>query len=179
MNLWRDVVIHSNETKTRLLDTLLDLVLRERNVEVINRGLMRNLLKMLMDLGSSVYQKDFEDHFLEVSEYFYSCESEKFNESCDCEDYLKKVESCLNEERERVSHYLDSSSESKITSLVEKKMIENHRHILIHMNKSVLVNMLMDDKYEDLRRMYNLFCKVPSALTIVIDMMISFIRRYQ
>ncbi|KEH24999.1 cullin 3B [Medicago truncatula] len=176
MNLWRDVVIHSNKTKTRLRDTLLDLVLRERNGEVISRGLMRNLLKMLMDLGSSVYQKDFEDRFLEASEIFYSCESEKFIKSCDCEDYLKKVESCLNIEKERASHYLDSSSESKIISVVEKKMIENHRHTLIDMNKSVLVNMLRGDKYEDLERMFNMFRRVHSGLTIIKDVMTSFIR---
>ncbi|XP_027187618.1 cullin-3A-like isoform X2 [Cicer arietinum] len=176
LNLWRDVVIHSNKTQARLLDTLLDLVLRERNGEVINRGLMRNLIKMLVDLGSSVYEKDFEKQFLEVSANFYCCESQKFIESCDCGDYLNKAERRLNEEMERVSHYLDLKSESKITSVVEKEMIENHMHTLVHMENSGLVNMLINDKYEDLKRMYNLFRRVPSGLTIVKDVMTSFIR---
>lgn len=149
LNLWRDVVIHSNETKTRLLDTLLDLVLKERNGEVINRGLMRNLIKMLTDLGLSVYQTDFEKPFIQVSTNFYCCESQKLIESCDCGDYLKKAERRLNEEMERVSHYLDSSSESEITSVVDKQMIEKHIHTLVHMENSGLVNMLIDDKYDD------------------------------
>lgn len=176
LNLWRDVVIHSNKTQTRLLDTLLELVLRERNGEVINRGLMRNIIKMLMDLGLSVYQKDFEKHFLEVSANFYCLESQKFIESCDCGDYLKKAERRLNEETERVSHYLDPRSESKITSVVEKEMIENHMHTLVHMENSGLVNMLLDDKYEDLGRLYSLFHRVPSGLTIVKEVMTSFTR---
>lgn len=176
LNLWRDVVIHSNETKNRLLDTLLDLVLKERNGEVINRGLMRNLIKMLTDLGLSVYQTDFEKSFIEVSKIFYGCESQKLIESCDCGDYLKKAERRLNEEMERVSHYLDSSSESEITSVVDKQMIEKHIHTLVHMENSGLVNMLMDDKYDDLERMYNLFRRVPSGLTIIKDVMTSFIR---
>ncbi|KAK2419899.1 cullin-3A [Trifolium repens] len=176
LNIWRDVVIHSNKTQSRLLDTLIDLVLKERNGEVINRGLMRNLIKMLMDLGLSVYQNDFEKHFIEVSKDFYCCESQKFIESCNCGDYLKKAERRLNEEMERVSHYLDPSSESKIIKVVETEMIENHMHTLVDMENSGLVSMFVDDKYEDLERIYNLFRRVPSGLTIVKDVMTSFIR---
>ena len=176
LNLWRDVVIHSSKTQARLLDTLLELVLRERNGEVINRGLMRNIIKMLMDLGLPVYQQDFEKHFLDVSANFYCRESQKFIESCDCGDYLKKAERRLNEEMERVSHYLDPRSESKITNVVEKEMIESHMHTLVHMENSGLVSMLVDDKYEDLQRMHNLFRRVPDGLTIVKDVMTSFVR---
>ncbi|KAL1291482.1 hypothetical protein HN51_059999 [Arachis hypogaea] len=176
LNLWRDVVIHSSKTQARLRDTLLELVLRERNGEVINRGLMRNIIKMLMDLGLSVYQEDFEKHFLSVSANFYCLESQKFIETCDCGDYLKKAERRLNEEIERVSHYLDPRSEIKITNVVEKEMIDSHMHTLVHMENSGLVNMLVDDKYEDLGRMYSLFRRVPTGLTVVKDVMTAFVR---
>ncbi|XP_041004526.1 cullin-3A-like isoform X2 [Juglans microcarpa x Juglans regia] len=176
LNLWRDVVIHSSKTQIRLRDTLLELVYRERNGEVINRGLMRNIIKMLMDLGSAVYQEDFEQHFLEVSADFYRLESQQFIESCDCGDYLKKAERRLNEEMERVSHYMDAGSLDKITNVVEKEMIESHMQRLVHMENSGLVNMLLNDKYEDLGRMYNLFRRVPTGLSIVRDVMTSYIR---
>ena len=120
LNLWRDVVIHSSKTQTRLRDTLLLLVHRERNGEVINRDLMRNIIKMLMDLGSYVYREDFEQRFLEVSADFYRLKSLQFIEYCDCGDYLK-AERCLNEDMERVSHYLDARSLDNITKLVEKR----------------------------------------------------------
>ncbi|KAJ7970970.1 Cullin [Quillaja saponaria] len=176
LNLWSDVVIHSSKSQARLLDTLLELVHRERDGEVINRGLMRNIIKMLMDLGSSVYQDDFEKHFLHDSADFYHLESQQFIESCDCGDYLKKAEGRLNEEMERVSHYLDARSEAKITNVVEKEMIENHMHILVHMENSGLVNMLVHDKYEDLGRMYNLFHRVPAGLAIVREVMTLYVR---
>ena len=177
LNLWRDVVIHSSKTQIRLQDTLLELVHRERNGEVINRGLMRSVIKMLMDLGSSVYQDDFEQHFLEVSANFYGLESQQYIESCDCGDYLKKAERRLNEEMERVSHYLDARSLEKITNVVEKEMIENHMHRLVHMENSGLVNMLVNDKYDDLGRKYNLFRRVANGgLLIVRDVMTSYIR---
>ncbi|CAN6274446.1 unnamed protein product [Urochloa humidicola] len=176
LNLWRDHIIHSPMIHSRLLDTLLDLIDRERMGEVINRGLMRSITKMLMDLGPAVYQDDFEKPFLDVSASFYSRESQEFIECCDCGTYLKKAERRLNEEMERVSHYLDAGSEVKITSVVEKEMIANHMHRLVHMENSGLVNMLVDDKYEDLGRMYALFRRVPDGLSTIRDVMTSYLR---
>jgi len=176
LNLWRDHIIHSPMIHSRLLDTLLDLIDRERMGEVINRGLMRSITKMLMDLGPAVYQDDFEKPFLEVSASFYSGESQEFIECCDCGNYLKKAERRLNEEMERVSHYLDAGSEAKITSVVEKEMIANHMHRLVHMENSGLVNMLVDDRYEDLGRMYALFRRVPDGLSTIRDVMTSYLR---
>ncbi|KAL5759545.1 hypothetical protein ACOSQ2_018383 [Xanthoceras sorbifolium] len=176
LNLWRDNIIHSEKIQTRLLNTLLGLVYRERTGEVINRGLMRNIIKMLMDLGSSVYQEDFEKPFLEVSSEFYKGESQTFIECCDCGEYLKKAERRLNEEMERVTHYLDAKSETKITNVVEKEMIANHMLRLVHMENSGLVNMLLDDRYEDLGRMYNLFRRVPNGLSSIREVMTSHLR---
>nr|GMD25798.1 cullin-3A [Ipomoea batatas] len=176
LNLWRDNIIHSSKIQTRLLNTLLELIFRERTGEVINWGLMRNIIKMLTDLGPSVYQEDFEKPFLEVSADFYKAESQKIIECCDCAEYLKRAEKRLNEEIERVSHYLDAKSEDKITSVMEREMIANHMLRLVHMENSGLVNMLLDDKYEDLKRMYGLFRRVPNGLSTIRDLMASHIR---
>lgn len=162
--------------QSRLHDTLLELVQRERTGEVIDRGLMRNVIKMLMDLGPSVYQEDFEKPFLKVSADFYRGESQQFIECCDCGDFLKKAERRLNEEIERVSHYLDANSEAKITNVVETEMIKCHIQTLVHMDNSGLVNMIVDDKYEDLGRMYSLFGRVHNGLSIIRDVMTSHIR---
>ncbi|KAL2484611.1 Cullin-3A [Abeliophyllum distichum] len=176
INLWRDNVIHSSNIQTRLLNTLLELILGERTGEVINRGLMRNTTKMLMELGSSVYQEDLEKPFIEVSSDFYGLKSQEFIERSDCGDYLKEAERCLNEEIARVSHYLDTKSEAKITNVVEKEMIANHMLRLLHMENSGLVKMLLDDKFEDLGRMYSLFNRVPNGLSMIRDAMTSHIR---
>ncbi|KAL2532104.1 Cullin-3A [Abeliophyllum distichum] len=176
LNLWRDNIIHYNKIQTRLKDTLLELVQHERTGDVINRGLMRNTTKMLMDLGPKVYEENFEKPFLEVSVDFYRVESQQYIEHCDCADYLKKAEKRLNEEIERVSHYLDVKSEAKITSVVEKEMIECHMQRLVHMENSGLISMIVDEKFVDLGRMYSLFLRVPNGLTIIKDVMTSHIR---
>jgi cullin 3 len=159
LNLWTENVICSEQIKTRLSNTLLDLVRKDRAGEDVNKELIRNITKMLMDLGSSVYDQEFE--------------SQKFIESCDCGDYLKKVEMCLNEEMDRVCQYLDASTEKKVTNVVEKEMIANYTLRLIDMENSGLVNMLCDDKYEDLGRMYNLFCRVNDGFYKIFEVMIS------
>lgn len=176
LNLWRENIVRSSKIQTRLVSTLLELIQKERTGEVINRGLMRNITKMLMDLGSSVYQEDFEKPFLEVSASFYSGESQQFIECCDCGEYLSKAERRLNEEMERVSQYLDAKTESKITYVVETEMIANHMQRLVHMENSGLVNMLVDDKYDDLSRMYNLFRRVPEGLSTIREVMTSHLR---
>ncbi|MQL78960.1 hypothetical protein Taro_011404 [Colocasia esculenta] len=176
LSLWREHIIHSENIRARLLNTLLEQMYKERTGEVINRGLMRNITKMLSDLGSSVYQEDFEKPFLEVSASFYSGESQQFIECCDCGEYLKKAERRLNEEMERVAHYLDPKSEPKITNVVEREMIANHMQRLVHMENSGLVNMLIDDKYEDMGRMYSLFRRVPIGLPTIRDVLTSHLR---
>ncbi|RYR64882.1 hypothetical protein Ahy_A03g010909 isoform A [Arachis hypogaea] len=107
---------------------------------------------------------------------FYRVESQKFIECCDCGDYLKKAERRLNEEIDRVSHYLDPRTEKKITNVVEKEMIENHMLRLIHMENSGLVHMFSDDKYDDLGRMYNLFRRVPDGLSKIREVMTEHIK---
>lgn len=82
----------------------------------------------------------------------------------------------MHEEIDKDSHYLDASSESKITSVVEREMIANHMLMLVHMENSGLVNMLLDDKYEDLGRMYNLFRRVGNGLITIRDVMTSHLK---
>ncbi len=173
LNLWRDNIVRSPKIKDRLLDMLLDLVHRERTGEVINRGLMWNITKMLVDLGPSVYQDDFERPFLDAASDFYRMESQQFIETSDCADYLRKAEKRLNEEIDRITHYLDPKSEPKITSVVEREVIGNRMKLLVEMDNSGLVSMLIDDKYEDLGRMYNLFRRVPTGLQTIRDLMTS------
>ncbi|KAL6658952.1 hypothetical protein ACP70R_002992 [Stipagrostis hirtigluma subsp. patula] len=176
LELWRDTIVRSPMIQGRLLDTILELIHRERMGEVINRSLMRSTTKMLMDLGSSVYQDDFERPFLEVSASFYSGESQQFIECCACGEYLKQAERRLNEESERVSQYMDIKTNEKITAVVVKEMLENHMQRLILMENSGLVNMLVEDKYEDLTRMYSLFNHVPEGHATIRSVMTSHIK---
>jgi cullin 3 len=76
------------------LKTILSWIQRERTGEVINRGLLKNITQMLVDLGvnsRTVYEDDFERHFLETSATFYRVESQEFIASNSASDYMRKV----------------------------------------------------------------------------------------
>jgi len=75
LNLWRYHIVCAAKIKDRLLNTLLELVRCERTGEVINRGLMRNIIKMLIELWPSIYHDGFEKHFVEEASTSYSIES--------------------------------------------------------------------------------------------------------
>ncbi|KAG2320879.1 hypothetical protein Bca52824_014092 [Brassica carinata] len=128
--------------------------------------MIRDIL-MYMDRTYVESTKNLHVHAMGLSlwrDHFYKVESQEFIESCDCGDYLKKAEKRLSEEIDRVGHYLDAKTEDKITSVVEKEMIANHMQRLVHMENSDLVNILLNDKYEDSGRMYSLFRRVTNCL---------------
>ena len=157
LNLWRDVVIRHDVNLQRLQGKILDNIHRERMGEMVDRALLRNITRMFVDLGSTVYEKDFEIVFLQSTASFYREESVRFLATSDCPEYLKKAERRLQEEVSRCAAYLDPSSEAKITAVVDREMIREHMMTLVGMD-SGFVSMMRDDvKYDDLARMYNLF----------------------
>jgi len=120
LKLFRSVVVHHDHVRPRLRRLLLDAVRRERSGEVIDKGLIKNTLTMLVELGSqsasssssekssdhrsgsgnsdpktktplSVYEEEFERAFLENTEAFYREESQRFIVENTCPVYLLKV----------------------------------------------------------------------------------------
>jgi cullin 3 len=103
--------------RARLSRILLSWVQRERNGEMIQRGVFKNMVQMLVDLGlgsRSVYESEFETKFLETSVKFYGAESQLYMATNTVSDYMKKVERRMHEEAERVSVYLDPQTDSRI-----------------------------------------------------------------
>lgn len=73
--LFRDNVVRHSLIRDQIRETLLDMVMRERNGEYIDRLAVKNTCQMLIHLGIShraVYEEDFEQHFLEKSAEFYN-----------------------------------------------------------------------------------------------------------
>ena len=50
-------------------------------------------------------------------------EAQEFISTCDCPDFLRKAERRLTEEADRVTNYLDPSTELKVTRVVEETLI--------------------------------------------------------
>ena len=153
--------------KERLHDLIMRWIEKERSGELIDRSLLKNILSMLADLGvnsNRVYEADFEASFLETTKQFYKQESQEYLDRNTCPDYLRKIEIRLREEHERVTHYLNASTEPKLKRIVETELIANHASILVNMEGSGCRVLIRDDKIDDLALMFNLFSRVPQVL---------------
>lgn len=160
LKLFRDVVVRQPTVKPRLKRLLLDNIRRERNGEVIDKGLMKNTLTMLVDLGiqtHAVYNEDFEKAFLEETFAFYREEAQRFIAENTCPVFLFKAEARIQQERARVADYLSSTTGKRLNQIVEQHLICTHAQTLVEMSNSGLVAMLRDNKVDDLNRMYRLF----------------------
>merc|ERR1719193_1155735 len=161
--IFRDKVVRYGGIGNHLRITLLDMIMKERRGEVIDRLAIKNACQMLMMLGietRNVYEEDFESHFLKQSAEFYMIESQKFLEENSASSYIHKVEARINEEAERATHYLDETTEPRIVEVMEEQLIRRHMKTIVEMEGSGVVHMLKNNKMLDLACMYKLFGRV-------------------
>jgi len=179
LQIFRDEVCRNSRIKDRLLHMLLDLIQRERQGEMIERGLLKTITSMLVELGRDVYVRDFEAPFLSSSATFYQGESQEYIAQNSAADYMKKAEQRLQEEVDRVAHYLDSATEAKIREVAERELIGKHMRTIAEMEHSGIVAMIEDNKLDDLRRAYELFKRVTqptSGLGVIREIMAAHVR---
>ncbi|XP_042223060.1 cullin-3-like isoform X2 [Homarus americanus] len=170
--IFRDQVVRYGCIRDHLRETLLDMVMRERRGEVVDRLAIKNAAQMLIVLGiesRAVYEEDFERPFLAQSAEFYRMESQKFLAENSASVYIKRVEARIMEEAERAKHYLDESTERRIVEVVEEELIKKHMKTIVEMENSGVVHMLKNNKTEDLACMYKLMSRVSDGLRAVAE----------
>ncbi|XP_063228534.1 cullin-3 [Bacillus rossius redtenbacheri] len=165
--IFRDQIVRYGCIRDHLRDTLLDMVMQEREGVIVDRIAMKNACQMLILLSinsRSVYEEDFERPFLLQSAEFYKMESQKFLAENSASMYIKKVEARIEEEAERAKHYMDESTEPRIVEVVEEELIRKHMTTIVEMENSGVVHMLKNRKTDDLACMYKLFNRVAGGL---------------
>jgi len=177
--IFRDKIVRYGCIGNHLRVTLLDMIMKERRGEVIDRLAIKNACQMLMMLGidtRNVYEEDFESHFLKQSAEFYKIESQKFLEENSASVYIHKVEARINEEAERATHYLDETTEPRIVEVVEEELIKRHMKTIVEMEGSGVVHMLKNNRMEDLACMYKLFGRVLDGHKTIGESVSSYLR---
>ncbi|XP_050539140.1 cullin-3-B-like [Daktulosphaira vitifoliae] len=177
--LFRDIIVRHDRIRDHLRETLLSMVMRERNGEVIDRIALKNACQMLMVLGiqnRSVYQEDFERPFLAQSSEFYNVESQLLLAENSASIYIKKAEARINEEAERAKNYLDVSTESHIIKVVEEQLIQKHMKTIVEMENSGFVFMLRNQRTQDLACMYKLLSNLSDGLKTMSDCLSKYLR---
>ncbi|KAK6930135.1 Cullin, N-terminal [Dillenia turbinata] len=165
LTCFRDLVYH--ELNAKVQDAVISLIDQEREGEQIDRALLKNVLDIFVEIGMGQmdhYENDFEANMLKDTAAYYSRKASNWILEDSCPDYMQKAEDCLKREKERVSHYLHSSSESKLLEKVQNQLLSVYANQLLEKEHSGCHALLRDDKVEDLSRMYRLFSKIPKGL---------------
>lgn len=181
MITWRDHLF--TELNAKLTNSILILIEKERNHEVINTSLVSGVINCYVELGLSgacrfckckhckvispetgnagkIYRDCFESRFLQDTKEFYGRESRAFLQDNPTTEYMKKVETRLNDEKERLQRYLHKSTEIALFDLCHRVMIEDHKETL----QNDFETLLKHDKNADIGRMYSLLLKVPNGV---------------
>ncbi|KAL3351536.1 hypothetical protein AABB24_019887 [Solanum stoloniferum] len=160
------------ELKSKARDAVIALIDQEREGEQIDRALLKNVLGIFVEIGMGemeFYENDFEDAMLKDTAAYYSRKASNWIVEDSCPDYMLKAEECLKKEKDRVSHYLHSSSETKLLEKVQNELLVVYTNQLLEKEQGCRA-LLTDDKVEDLSRMYRLFHRIPKGLEPVANM---------
>jgi len=172
LDLFRVHIISNKTVQTRTVDGILLLIEKERNGEAVERQLLKSLLRMLSDL--QIYQEAFESKFLQATDRLYAAEGQRLMQERDVPNYLGHVDKRLNEESERLLHYLDQSTRKPLICSVEKQLIEQHLNAILQKG---LDSLLAENRIVELTLMYQLFSRVRDGLRELCAAFASFIKK--
>ncbi|ONH93831.1 hypothetical protein PRUPE_8G255500 [Prunus persica] len=165
LTCFRDLVYREVNANARV--AVIGLIDKEREGEQIDRALLKNVIDIFVEIGMGhmdAYEGDFEAYMLGDSGEYYSRKASNWILEDSCPDYMLKVKECLKREKERVSHYLHSSSEQKLVEKVQHELLVVYATQLLDKEHSGCRALLRDDKVEDLSRIYRLYNKIPKGL---------------
>ncbi|XP_065344012.1 cullin-4A-like [Cloeon dipterum] len=172
LEMFRFYIITNPMVQTRTVEGLLMLIEKERQGDTVDRTLLKSLLRMLSDL--QIYQEAFEAKFLTATERLYASEGQQLMQDLDVPEYLAHVNKRLNEENERLLHYLDQCTKWALIHTVEKQLLTEHLTSILQKGLDIL---LEENRIKDLTLLYNLFSRVKNGPTELCNNFNSFIKK--
>lgn len=170
---WRDSLLHDFGAKVS--KCVLKLIEKDRNGETINTRLVSGVVDCFVELSRieqdnddeavKVFEESFQKPFIDQTECFYINESTVFLQNHSFTLYLTKCADRLREERDRVTRYLNETLLEPLIQTVENALIVKKIDRFITEFKSLLI----ENNIEQLRILYELVIKVPSAVSQLCD----------
>jgi cullin 3 len=150
---------------------LLDLINMERDGDIIDRNLVRQVTSMLEDLyetddefeNMKLYLTIFEPLFLKASQAFYKNECEKLLREANASTWLRHTQRRLREEQDRCGTSLSILTTDNITAVVEQELIVAKLDDFLAMEGSGMKSMIDNDRHEDLSILYQLISRVDKS----------------
>lgn len=167
---WKRYVFTSIQREAALTNAVLEQIAKQRNGEVVPTLLIKGVLDSFVSLGIDdvdavrlnldVYVTAFQEPFVASTAIFYKTESADFLAHNSVTDYLKKAETRLEEEENRIELYMHASTRAPLMDVCRNELISVHREALWREFHTLLVN----DMTDDLSRMYALLSQVQGGV---------------
>jgi len=178
--LYRDHVFEKFRDTSR--NAILECIRKEREQKEQDRELLRDSIKVFVDLGSKISKVDltiYKDHFqkdlISETRKWYKGKSREWLDSSSCPEYLKLAEDCVKKEENRLALYIHKSSKEELMTATRDELLMNHREELL--NKDSGIDRMLErtqggqsstavaDAKEDLARLFRLYEHVDQALS--------------
>lgn len=160
------------EIKDKASAAILSSIEGERKGDLVNTALLRDILGIYQEVGMGTmdaYQLDFEGALLIDTSSFYRRRAAAWIVSDSTPDYLIKSEEALKAEEHRVDAYLHQTTRPKLLQAAETELLAVHQNALLDKEGTGAAALLIDDKKEDLSRMYRMFRRIPKGLEPMAD----------
>ncbi|XP_057772096.1 cullin-1-like isoform X2 [Salvia miltiorrhiza] len=106
-----------------------DKIEREREGEKTDQPLAKQVLSIFEEIGGDAlenYENDIEEAMVEASAKFYSAKALDWMATMSYEEYMLKVEQCLEMEKSRVSEYLKLTNKNRVLEVVQHELLNVH-----------------------------------------------------
>jgi hypothetical protein len=127
--------------------------------------LLRNVVRMLDDTKG--YEDFLEEELLKVTRLYYKAYGEEISSSSTVPEFLEKAHSKVQEENKRVDWYLVEQTRKKFEEILRDELVSKHMDFIIESTNQGFQTLIADDKYEDLKRMFELFSFHPKHLEVL------------
>eukprot|EP00800_Vazella_pourtalesii_P022935 TRINITY_DN9108_c0_g1_i7.p1 TRINITY_DN9108_c0_g1~~TRINITY_DN9108_c0_g1_i7.p1 ORF type:complete len:781 (+),score=101.85 TRINITY_DN9108_c0_g1_i7:78-2420(+) len=164
LKIFKENLKSNDDSKTKFLERtitqLLQEIENERQGEAIDRTVLKNIIRMLIDL--QLYSEDFESKFIfETTKLYQICSKTRIQDgSFSLPEYLDYISLILTQENDKILHYLDSTTRKLLNPCIRKQLIEDHIDAII--NKG-FDDLLRADRIRELLMMYDFLCSVKNG----------------
>ncbi|KAI8070796.1 cullin 4A [Gongronella butleri] len=158
-HLFADSCRSTPVVRNKVIDAILDVIKAERNGDNVDASLLRDSVRMLMDL--ELYESDFEPKFLDETRVYYKAEGDRLMNDMHMAGYLNHVATRVHQEATvRVKQYLDKQTKAPLTTIVEANLLVDRVPAILEKS----FDYFMDNKrMDDLSLLYRLLQKVNKA----------------
>lgn len=174
LKLFCSTIIGHGSVQARAVKGLLTFIHQERCGESVDKGLLKSLVRMLVDL--QLYHDVFELEFLRETETMYHEEALRVmrDSQFTLPDYLAHVNRRLSQENERILQYIDKSTKKPLLLCVEKQLVGDHQEEILEKGFEML---LEANRHQDLSLLYDLFIRFKNGLGLIKKAFANYIKK--